>query len=299
MSDEGRLARERAFTLLELGRWDEAAEAARRALAADPEDVAMLDVLACSTMEAGRTDEGVDLARRLVAQDPMSPRAHLVLGRGHHLAGDAHAAVESYDEAIRLAPDHADAHSAIVEALLRQAAGQRRHRRERIARARHHAEESLRLAPDDAACHLVLAKVHLAEEDPAGARTHATHALSLQPDHPVGHQVLGIAAELEGDIGSAGDHYVDAARLDPTSSTSLDNLRGLRKVAPIGGLALYLLVRTTLQGGRVVGGVAIAVAVVVAIGIFVAVRYVIPRRRAERLLSERAKRALEIDDSLG
>jgi tetratricopeptide (TPR) repeat protein len=98
----------RAGALLDLDRWEEAAEAARGGLALEPDDVFLLDMLAIAELElhhGGAALEAIDAALELVPDHP-TPLAHraLILARLKRFDEAEHA----IDEALAIEPDSVD-----------------------------------------------------------------------------------------------------------------------------------------------------------------------------------------------
>lgn len=187
------------------------------------------------------------------------------------------------------------------EAMLKLASTSRlrpRRRDELIADAEAHAAEAVRLEPAAAGGYLVHAKACLAQGSAAGASGWAERALSVEPDDPVGHQLLGLAAQLRGDAAAAADHYVDAGKLNPRSDTSIRLLRGLRTSLPIGGLAIFLIIRTTRTLGGMLGGVVAVIMVIAVILVLLGYQLYGPRWRARREMSDQARHALARDREL-
>ena len=98
----------RAGALLDLDRWEDAAEAARNGLALDPDDFFLLDMLAIAELElehGGAALEAIDAALALVPDHPtlLAHRA-LILARLKRFDEAEHA----IDEAMAIGPDSVD-----------------------------------------------------------------------------------------------------------------------------------------------------------------------------------------------
>jgi Flp pilus assembly protein TadD len=293
-------AAERVSALIGMGRPGEAAEVARAALAASPEDPTLTLLLAIALGEAGELTEALAAAEHAVALRPDSGLARRTLGWTIYKQGRYPAAAAELAESLTLDPGDAEAHVMLGEALLRQTQRARLRTRKRaglLAQTEHHATEATRLAPASPGGYLLNGKVCVARTDAAGAEAWAHQALALAPDNPVGHQLLGLAAQISGDVRGAADHYVNAGRLNSHSDSSLRMLRGLRSGLPLSGLVTFLLVRTMLGFGDALGGVAVALGVLAAV-LVVTYRWVAPRRRARRQMSPEARRVLDRDREL-
>jgi Flp pilus assembly protein TadD len=287
-------ARERASTLIKLGRHREAADAARAGLTAEPDDPGLTLLLAVALCETGDTAEAHTVAERAVALRPDSAIAHRTLGwttykRGRHGEAAGHLA-----HALSLDPHDSEAHIMRAEALLKQAQRSRlrtRRRTELITEADGHAAEAVRLEPAAASGHLMHGKACVARSDPAGAEVWARKALALEPDHPVGHQILGLAAQISGDTRAAADHYLDAGKLNPRSGASMKMLKSLRTSLPMSGLAFFVLARVVLALGQLVGGIVLVLTLLVLAGLLL-YRVFGSRWHARRTMSAEAREAL-------
>jgi len=78
---------------------------------AEPQSAALHDDVALLYMEQGKFANAVDHFRRALAMKPQSPAAHYNLGTALTLAGSLDEAIRSYEEALRLRPDYALAHN--------------------------------------------------------------------------------------------------------------------------------------------------------------------------------------------
>jgi Flp pilus assembly protein TadD len=66
--------------------------------------------LARASCRQGRLSEGVDIVRRVLAIDPRQARAHNLLGMALNGLGRREEALVSFERAIALQPELADAH---------------------------------------------------------------------------------------------------------------------------------------------------------------------------------------------
>ena len=290
----------RAQQLLDLGRYDEARAIARESLAANPDQVQMLSVLADAEGELGDTRGALETVERALALAPddatyNAQRGYFLSTLNRHEDAD-----ESFVQALTYDPTNAYALAARVEAILRDPRSRKRkHKSERLGAARYCADTLLSNYPNRAMSHLMDSKVKLAQKDYDAAEQAAREALRVEPDNAIGHQLVGIAAEAKGETRKAGDAYVSAQRADPTSSTGIDGLRRLGKgaVAPIGFIG-FLLLRTGARIGRAAGSVVVAVLVIAAVGALI---YFLRESRKEQAaskvdLSPEARSILDQDD---
>ena len=293
-------ARDRASTLIRLGRHQEAADAARAGLRTTPDDPGLTLLLAVALCETGDTIEAHAVAERAVALRPDSAVAHRTLGwtvykRGRHADATAHLA-----HALSLDPHDSEAHIMRAEALLKQAQRSRLRTGRRtglIAEADRHAAEAVQLEPAAASGYLMHGKACVARSDAGGAQMWAQRALALEPDHPVGHQILGLAAQISGDTRAAADHYVNAGKLNPRSGASMKMLKSVRASLPISGIAFFVLARVVLAFGQLIGGIVLVVALIVLAGML-GYRVFGSRWHARRNMSTEARMALARDRDL-
>jgi Flp pilus assembly protein TadD len=287
-------ARERASSLIKLGRHREAADTARAGLTAEPDDPGLTLLLAVALCETGDTTEAHAVAERAVALRPDSAIAHRTLGWTIYKRGRHGEATDHLAHALTLDPHDSEAHIMRAEALLKQAQRSRLRtgrRGELITEADGHAAEAVRLEPAAASGHLMHGKACVARSDPAGAEVWARKALALEPDHPVGHQILGLAAQISGDTRAAADHYLDAGKLNPRSGASMKMLKSLRTSLPMSGLAFFVLARVVLALGQLVGGIVLVLTLLVLAGLLL-YRVFGSRWHARRTMSVEAREAL-------
>ncbi|HEY7069684.1 MAG TPA: hypothetical protein VH479_06215 [Acidimicrobiales bacterium] len=300
MTDPQGGAKDRARALIGMGRYDEAATAAREGLAGEPADPQLALLYAIALCET-RDKDAVAAARRAVELQPDRAKAHQVLGWATYRSGHFARAADLLAHAISLEPHDSESHVMRAEALIRMVSGSRAHRRmdhKLTAEAHAHAAEAVRLRPTSAGGYLAHAKACLAERDPAGATHWAEQALSVAPDNPIGHQVLGLAARQRGDVRSAADHFVEAGKLDPRSDAPIRMLRDLRTGLP-GIIALLVIFRLLglfdLALGPAIGGIVFVVGVLAVLGY----RVYGARWNARRKMSAHARQVLERDRSMG
>jgi tetratricopeptide (TPR) repeat protein len=101
------------MTLLRLGRHDEAIEAFRKAADVDPRQTRNL---ANALYDKGDIDQALVAARRAVAALPDDPYAHDVLGRSLAAQGNFAEAVVHFERALRIDPAHEDARKHLAQA---------------------------------------------------------------------------------------------------------------------------------------------------------------------------------------
>lgn len=164
----------RSDALYQLDRYSEGADAARRGLELEPEDLTLLDVLALNLIELG------DLAgaeRALLSALELSPDNEVLLC--HYAlacarAGQAEKASKLIDRAAQLDPTSTDVLR--VRAQVAYVNGDKK-------RAKQYVDELLAIEPEDRIGHVLRGNV-LAEDDIFGAVRHFDEAVRLDPsDH--------------------------------------------------------------------------------------------------------------------
>lgn len=213
--DEGRTAVRRAEALLDLDRWDEAAAAAGRALAAQPDDPAALCVLSRAHLGAERLPEAYQAAVRAVAVEPASLPAHLLVSLAASGGGDHHTALAAADEAVRLDPEVAVSHLTRARALLGLGW---------LREAAEAARQGVRLAPHDPAGHNTLGAALHQARDRKGARAAYEQALRVDPSYALTHSNLAQLDLERRRLGRGARGMVTALRLDPQDRLLQANL---------------------------------------------------------------------------
>jgi tetratricopeptide (TPR) repeat protein len=288
--------------LLGARRYDDAVDAARRALVERPDDSTLLVLLSTAFVHTGRGDEAVDAAQRAIAADPGLAVAHGALGDAHLLGTERwHHAVDAYSRAIAIDPHESSYFTGRAQATLHYVPDGTPIRRrssgtEAMASARADAMRALALEPDSALPHVVYAKVELSARNPIGARQAAEHALRIDPNSAIALQVRGIALQQLGDIEGASQSFVDAAREDPRSDAPIRLLRNVKVSIPLAIVAAVFGVRVVVGIAAATGfsEVAAGVAAVVVL-LATAAWYAVRRRRLRRRMIPAARAALAHD----
>jgi tetratricopeptide (TPR) repeat protein len=163
----------RAGALLDLDRWEDAAEAARNGLALDPDDFFLLDMLAIAELEldhGGASLEAIDAALELVPDHPtlLAHRA-LILARLKRFDEAEHA----LGEAMAIEPDSVDVLR--VRSQVSFLKGD-------LGAATQHADELLEADPDSELSHLLRGNVAVEKGRYRHAVRHFEEAARLNPE---------------------------------------------------------------------------------------------------------------------
>ena len=155
------------------------------------------------------------LWRNAVAQNPTAWVAHNNLGASLAEAGNAHEAIEHYEEALRIKPDYAKAHNNLGVALWQTGKAQE---------AIEHYEEALRIKPDYAKAHNNLGTALWQTGKAQEAIEHYEQAVRLNPDDATAHDNLGLLLQRMGEVQEAIGHFQQVVRIRPNSAVAHNNL---------------------------------------------------------------------------
>jgi tetratricopeptide (TPR) repeat protein len=199
------------------GRSDDAMAYYRRALLIEPDDVTALNNLGGVLTKVGRPNEAIPHLQRALAlaSGKRAARVQLNLGQAERARGGMEEGLAHLKEAVRIAPDDADARYALGAALLVMG---------RSADAIDHLEHALRLEPDDAQAHDTLASAFLQTGHGEQAVAHYRQALVLQPEDVETRSNLGTALLTLGRRTEAIAELEHAVRAKPDYANARYNL---------------------------------------------------------------------------
>ena len=207
-----------AFAHHQSGRLAEAEAGYRQCLAAEPDNVAVMQLLAILSHQVGRSDAAVALLRQAIALDPAFAAAHANLGIVLEERGDLDAAAGCYRSVVALQPHDAEAHAHLVRVLIAQGDAA-----EASACLRRAAD--LRPgAPPDAGAHIALGNLFLRQNAIAEAAACYAQAVAAAPDLAIAHSNLGNALRLHLRPAEARTHLQRALALDPALAEAHNNL---------------------------------------------------------------------------
>jgi Flp pilus assembly protein TadD len=206
---------DRAAALLELGRWDAAAEQASQALSSDPGSVEAMCLLARCHNGAGRFDEAVAMARAAVAAAPGNDRPLRLLALFAAKAKHVDEAVRAASDAVRIDPEFWANHLALASALID--AG-------RHAEAVAPAWEAVRLAPHEEETHNILGIAFWGSGDKVRARAAFLEALRIDPQHALARNNLAVLDVAGSRLGDAAQGIAAGLRHSPQESVLRENL---------------------------------------------------------------------------
>ncbi|MDQ3511268.1 MAG: tetratricopeptide repeat protein [Pseudomonadota bacterium] len=195
-------------------------------------------------LRRGAAEEALEAARAAVAEQPQDPDAHRLLGMSLRLAGDITAATAAIDHAIALAPEDADLHLARAGLLLQdrqldaaQAAlarsvgldpnqfpayilqAQLAIGRGDLDEAERLARSATRIAPGHPLIAAIEGTLALRRGDPDRALVILTQASERAPDEPQLRHALGFAYLAKGHFAFAEQAFRGMLERDPGSQT--------------------------------------------------------------------------------
>jgi tetratricopeptide (TPR) repeat protein len=196
----------RASAMLDVRRFDEAAELLARVVSAEPESSRAWCLMARAHLGADRHAEAVSAARRAAALDPADEWPHRLASNALVHLGKHTDALRTAHEACRLAPGYWQTHVCVAQAALAA---------QRLDVATEAAARARGLAPNEPDVHFLSGKVSLARSDLASAREHQERALALDPGHSGAMNELGRIRLRRHDTAGAIRHFISAARATP------------------------------------------------------------------------------------
>lgn len=247
----------RVAQLRELRRYDDAEREARQALAADPQDAALLVELAAVLLAAHRDVDGLAAADAALATAPHAERAHRVRAVILSRLGRHDEALRSGFASVGLAPE--EPFAALGYAVVLQQAGRLR---DALAVAR----RAVELAPEEPAMHVRLADIASVLGDRTLARQAYAETLRLDPQHAVARHDLAVLDLAGRRPAEALRGLVEAGRMDPSIPEVLGNVAAVlwrlswrvRALLIVGTLAV---IAAGPSGGTRIAGTLVLVAV--------------------------------------
>lgn len=202
-------------SMLEIGRYDQAADVFARAIALDPQDADLRCRLALARALAGEFAEALEAADAAVERAPGEEWPHrlraIALG-GLERRQEAVAAAET---ALECDPEEPAAHEVLADALL--AIGRR-------DRARTVAQTGLELDPHRDGLAITLGDIALSLGQGREAERLYRHVLQHDPENAGVLANLGVALRSQGREGDAARAFEAAAKLDPHATFARERL---------------------------------------------------------------------------
>lgn len=214
----------------------EALQWSNRAVECDPRDAQAQHNRGWILESLGRTDEAVSAYHAAInlKRDYLDPYCNL--GALYYRQHDDRAALEWFNRALELQPNHAVAHN--NRGLVLQRLGRRDEARAAFEQAR-------QLAPQYDDAYTNLASLLFAQGDLSAALECAQRAVELQPLSATAHRNHGVILERLGRVDQALNEFRQAIELDPRDGEALASLGQIEHVRGHYGAALPLLRRAT------------------------------------------------------
>jgi serine/threonine-protein kinase len=206
---------ERGLALAEMGRWDEAVAAYRKALDLKPDIAEAHNNLGALLAEQDKAAEAEKEYQEALRISPDLSEAYVGLGNLLAAQGKPVEAGQEYREALRLKPDYAEAHTSLGILLAAQG---------KAAEAEGEFREAIRLRPDYPVAHYNLGALLARQGKAAEAEREYREALRLQPDDPKAHFKLGNELRAKGRTDEAVAEYRKAIELRPDYAEAHCNL---------------------------------------------------------------------------
>jgi predicted Zn-dependent protease len=197
---------DRAMSLLELGRDDEAAQILQEVMVADPTNAHALGLLS-RTYRRTNPPYAYQLALQAVGLNPVGSGLHLNAAWAADAAKRPTDAVAHAREVVRLDPHWSEGYQALAQLLVDVKKG--------YIEGQMVAAKGIELAPEDPDAWVARGNVALAASDTEDARRSYQHALSLEPQHKTALLNIALLNERSGKVGSAIHVLQSIVRLDP------------------------------------------------------------------------------------
>jgi tetratricopeptide (TPR) repeat protein len=212
---------ERAATLIDLRRFEEAASSLHRLLGHDPDNGRGWCLLAQAQLSRDDSESALEAANRAVAVEPEFEWGHRLRSTALRETGDDRGAIAAAFEAVRLAPDEWQGYACLSRAL----AEVESRRDEAVAAAEH----AVALAPTRSEAHLAAGDAFAGAGNREEADAAYRRALALDPQNAAAHNNLARVNMRTGrtrflGLGDAAAGFETAVRADPHGSVSTYNL---------------------------------------------------------------------------
>ncbi|MFP4278185.1 MAG: tetratricopeptide repeat protein [Wenzhouxiangella sp.] len=245
-------------TMLQEGRYNDAAAACREALAEAPESPDLRMLMGLCDEASGRIDSARAWIEKALDKDPAHPAARYHLGRLLLAGGDDEAARRMLDECVARDPNHAAARTLL--ARIDQRAG-------RLEAAIEGLRTALRADPEYAPAHAGLAILLLRQGDLDGAHQHASQAVRLRPADAYSQITMAQVFQAQGHMDFAEQCLRNALEQQPDHPQLRAAFEQLQRVRQPGGdeantpEALLARMREHYRAGRLrlAGEIALAV----------------------------------------
>jgi len=201
--------RDRAATLLAVGRVEEASAEIDEALKDDPGNADALALQAVIAVAQNEKEAALDLAKKAVEAAPKSATARVALSYAQQASFDLEGALSTLEKAVQMEPGNALARARLSELLLSFG---------RLDEALGEARKAAGQNPGIARTQTVLGFAYLAQIRTKDSRAAFEKAIELDQADPLPRLGLGLAIIRDGDVEGGRKEIEIAASLDPNNS---------------------------------------------------------------------------------
>jgi tetratricopeptide (TPR) repeat protein len=198
---------ERAQHLFNIGRYDNALSELKQALALDPNNPDVLEMLAMSYYNSRDFDRSLEASKMLLGAAPSYSFAHYLVGLSQNALSKTKEAEEHFKEAIRLDPSVSTYYGALASLLIQK---------KEFEAALYLTERGLFLNSENEDClnARTMALTKLGRKD--DMQNAAFDTMQANPNSAFSHANVGWAKLEAGDHQGAKHHFAEALRLNPT-----------------------------------------------------------------------------------
>ena len=208
------------------GQWDEAELLYKQILQLQPELENQDRAIASSNLgsifeQQGFLDAALESYQQALQLKPDYAEAHYNLGNVLQKQGNLEAAVKSYQQALKIKPEIAQAHNNLGNVLEKQGF---------LEAALECYQKALTLKPDYAQAHNNLGNVFRQQGNLEAALTSYQQALNIKPDYAQAYDNLGNVFRQQGFLGAAVESYQQALKIQPNYASAHHNLGNALKL---------------------------------------------------------------------
>jgi len=203
------------ITLMDRGRFSEAAESFRQALEQQPGFIAARINLGRAQMQMKRFDEAIATFETALEQDPSRPTIYNLLGNIYMEDGDLARAEAQFRKAVDMAPNDTNAHNSL--GLLYERTG-----RDEEAIAEYN--RVVTIDPDYAEGYNNIGLIHRKRGEPDKAVEMFRQAVQADPDFPGSYNNMGLTYQDLGRTEDARAAFERGLGVDPDNAVILNNL---------------------------------------------------------------------------
>ena len=200
-----------ARTSLQLQHWQNSEELFRHSLAAAPENY---NAYGQALDSLGKKDEALAAYSEALRLAPNFAQARCNLATVLADTGKLEPAITNFEMALRERPEFAEAHHNLGSTLVK--AG-------RLEEAREHLVRATNLKPQEPQAHYSLGTLFLVESNYDGAVAQLSEALRYRPNYADAHRNLGFALLHQGQTNQAIGHFESAVQLEPDNADARFN----------------------------------------------------------------------------